>query len=76
MLRRVRIRKWYKIFFRLSDICRRKKEEGRRKKEEGRRLKILKKCKFPVDIHPWFYTNYTSRHDITASNHINFCVNI
>ncbi|NET41414.1 hypothetical protein [Okeania sp. SIO2B3] len=42
MLRLVRIRKWYKIFFRLSDIAegRRKKEEGRRKKkEEGRKKK-------------------------------------
>ncbi|NEP06923.1 MAG: hypothetical protein F6K25_26390 [Okeania sp. SIO2G4] len=28
-----------------------------RKKEERRRLKRLKKRKFPVDIHPWFYTN-------------------
>ena len=35
-----------------------------RKKEEGRRLKSLKKRKFPVDIHPWFYTNDTSGHDI------------
>ncbi|NEP84104.1 MAG: hypothetical protein F6K39_41885 [Okeania sp. SIO3B3] len=40
--------------------------EVRRKKEEGRRLKSLKKRKFPVDIHPLFYTNDTSGHDIRS----------
>ncbi|NEP85303.1 MAG: hypothetical protein F6K39_48780 [Okeania sp. SIO3B3] len=43
------------------------KEEGRRKKEEGRRLKSLKKPKFPVNIHPWVYTNDTSGHDISSN---------
>ncbi|NEN91377.1 MAG: hypothetical protein F6K48_21700 [Okeania sp. SIO3H1] len=39
-----------------------------RKTEEGRRLKSLKKPKFPVDIHPWVYTNDTSGHDIISSS--------
>ncbi|NES67101.1 MAG: hypothetical protein F6K24_18535 [Okeania sp. SIO2D1] len=32
-----------------------------RKREEGRRLKSLKKPKFPIDIHPWVYTNAPQR---------------
>ncbi|WP_202220638.1 hypothetical protein [Okeania sp. KiyG1] len=43
------------------------KEEGRRKKEEGRGPKATlarKKPLFPVDIHPWVYTNDINGHDI------------
>ncbi|NEP07632.1 MAG: hypothetical protein F6K25_19820 [Okeania sp. SIO2G4] len=41
---------------------RRKKEEGRRKREEGYPRK--KKPSFPVDIHPWVYTNDINGHDM------------
>ncbi|NET24796.1 hypothetical protein [Okeania sp. SIO1I7] len=41
------------------------KEEGRGKKEEGGRLPSQeKKPLFPVDIHPWVYTNDINGHDI------------
>ncbi|WP_161565045.1 hypothetical protein [Okeania hirsuta] len=43
------------------------KEEGRRKKKEGRGKKATlarKKPSFPVDIHPWVYTNDINGHDI------------
>ncbi|GGA41595.1 hypothetical protein [Okeania sp. KiyG1] len=43
------------------------KEEGRGKKEEGRGPKATlarKKPLFPVDIHPWVYTNDINGHDI------------
>ncbi|GFZ94157.1 hypothetical protein [Okeania sp. KiyG1] len=56
----------------------RKKEEGRRKKEEGRRKReeergrkatlARKKPLFPVDIHPWVYTNDLNGHDIRSHN--------
>ncbi|NEP87302.1 MAG: hypothetical protein F6K18_10955 [Okeania sp. SIO2C2] len=50
------------------------KEEGRGKKEEGRGRKATlarKKPLFPVDIHPWVYTNDINGHDITyISNQI------
>uniref|UniRef100_UPI001960F361 hypothetical protein n=1 Tax=Okeania hirsuta TaxID=1458930 RepID=UPI001960F361 len=42
---------------------RRKKEEERGKREEGYPRK--KKPSFPVDIHPWVYTNDINGHDIT-----------
>ncbi|NEQ72206.1 MAG: hypothetical protein F6K23_03420 [Okeania sp. SIO2C9] len=29
-------------------------------------LRARKKLKFPVDIHPWVYTNDTSGHDISS----------
>ncbi|NET97158.1 MAG: hypothetical protein F6K05_30230, partial [Okeania sp. SIO1H2] len=41
---------------------RRKKEEERGKREEGYPRK--KKPSFPVDIHPWVYTNDINGHDI------------
>ncbi|WP_237396363.1 hypothetical protein [Okeania sp. KiyG1] len=46
---------------------RRKREEGRGKKEEGRGPKATlarKKPLFPVDIHPWVYTNDINGHYI------------
>ncbi|NET12804.1 MAG: hypothetical protein F6K08_08060 [Okeania sp. SIO1H6] len=42
---------------------RRKKEEERGKREEGYPRK--KKPSFPVDIHPWVYTNDINGHDIS-----------
>ncbi|NET22871.1 MAG: hypothetical protein F6K07_27765, partial [Okeania sp. SIO1H5] len=42
---------------------RRKKEEERGKRKEGYPRK--KKPSFPVDIHPWVYTNDINGHDIT-----------
>ncbi|NES79963.1 MAG: hypothetical protein F6K06_31310, partial [Okeania sp. SIO1H4] len=41
---------------------RRKKEEERGKRKEGYPRK--KKPSFPVDIHPWVYTNDINGHDI------------
>ncbi|NET23436.1 MAG: hypothetical protein F6K07_30900 [Okeania sp. SIO1H5] len=41
---------------------RRKKEEERGKREEGYPRK--KKPSFPVDIHPWVYTNDINGHDM------------
>ncbi|NES79088.1 MAG: hypothetical protein F6K06_26445 [Okeania sp. SIO1H4] len=43
---------------------RRKKEEERGKREEGYPRK--KKPSFPVDIHPWVYTNDINGHDMTT----------
>ncbi|NES89832.1 MULTISPECIES: hypothetical protein, partial [unclassified Okeania] len=43
---------------------RRKKEEERGKRKEGYPRK--KKPSFPVDIHPWVYTNDINGHDIRS----------